>query len=150
MRVCASLAVVLLGLALTACGDNGNPNEVRPTTTSSAARQAPEPVVAGRDQNGTDIALTVGQGLTVRLAANPSTGYMWQLAQLDRNMVEQTGGTEYEQDPSPNGMVGVGGTSIWKFTAKSTGATRLVLEYLRPWEQGVDPTERFTLNVNIT
>ncbi|MFB8008733.1 protease inhibitor I42 family protein [Nocardia sp. NPDC056000] len=144
------LAVVMLGLALAGCGGNDNPNEVRPTTTTSAAHHVPDPVVAAKDQDGKDIPLTVGQGLTVKLAANPTTGYLWQLAELDQNIVKQDGGMEYEQDPSPNGMVGVGGTAIFRFTAQAPGATRLVLEYRRPWEQGIDPAERFTLNLKVT
>ncbi|MRH89014.1 peptidase inhibitor I42 [Nocardia sp. SYP-A9097] len=144
------LAVVMLGLALTGCGNNANPNEVPPTTTTSAAQHVSEPVTAGKDQDGKDIPLAIGQGLTVRLTANPSTGYLWELTQLDQSMVRQDGGAEYEQDASPRDMVGVGGTSIWRFTARAPGATRLVLEYRRPWEQGIEPAERFTLNLNVT
>ncbi|MFF2552099.1 protease inhibitor I42 family protein [Nocardia sp. NPDC058058] len=150
MRVRVSLAVVLLGLALAGCGGNDNPNEVRPTTTSSVAQPAPGPVTAGKEQDGKEIPLALGQGLTVRLAGNPTTGFLWQLTELEQNIVRQDGGMEYEQDPSPNGMVGVGGTSIFKFTAQAPGATQLVLEYRRPWEQGIDPAERFTLNLKVT
>lgn len=177
MRVRKPLAVLMLGVALTGCGDNRNPNEVDPSasstttaavTTSGAAvtattsagpvttsavttsaQPAAETVKVGKDADGQVIRLAIGQRLEVQLAANPTTGYAWQLATLDQNIVKQDGGIEYEQDPSPDGMVGVGGKSLLKFTAVAPGATRLLLEYRRSWEQGVEPAERFTLDLSV-
>ncbi|WP_405132660.1 protease inhibitor I42 family protein [Nocardia sp. NBC_01388] len=149
VRVRTPLAVVMLGLALAGCG-NSNPNEVAATTTSSAADPAPAPVTVGKDADGKDIPLRVGQGLEVRLAANPTTGFAWQLAELDQNTVKENGGAEYQQDPSPGGMAGVGGQTTWKFTATAPGATHLLLEYRRSWEQGVPAAETFALNLTVS
>ncbi|MEU0539281.1 protease inhibitor I42 family protein [Nocardia sp. NPDC005978] len=167
-----TLTVLLAaGLAAAGCGDNRNPNEVvasttgaavtsAPATTSEAAVTAspvvttgeapvPDPLRLGPDANGQVVRLAVGQSLSVWLAANPSTGYAWDVAMLDQNIVKQNGGAEYEQDPSPDGMVGVGGKTLWSFTAVAPGATRLQLQYRRAWEQGVPPAETFTLDLSV-
>ncbi|MGV9411305.1 protease inhibitor I42 family protein [Nocardia sp. NPDC003693] len=171
MRVRTTAAVLLIGVAVAGCADNRNPNEVIPSTTgggvttsaastseaevttSAAVTTGPAPVPEtlelGPDANGQVVRLAIGQSLTVWLASNPSTGYAWDLAMLDQNIVKQDGGAEYEQDPSPDGMVGVGGKALWTFTAVAPGATRLQLQYRRAWEQGVPPAETFTLDLSV-
>ena len=42
----------------------------------------------------------------------------------------------YEQDPAPEGMVGVGGTQSFVFDCKQTGLTDLTFTYRRPGEDG--------------
>ncbi|MEV6767897.1 protease inhibitor I42 family protein [Nocardia sp. NPDC051030] len=162
MRVRTPLVVLLLGLALAGCGKNDSDNSPVGTTTpgttvavtSTAGKATPtstakEAVKLGVDADGKDVALTVGQGLVITLASNPTTGYLWQLADLDQNIVKQNGGQEYEQDPSPDGMVGVGGQATFNFVALTPGTTKLVLEYRRPWEQGSEPAQRLTLTLTV-
>ena len=36
-------------------------------------------------------------------------------------------------------MVGAGGKEIWTFKGVSPGETTITLEYVRPWETGVQP-----------
>ncbi|MFE3256329.1 protease inhibitor I42 family protein [Nocardia sp. NPDC059091] len=135
MRVRMPLAVVMAALALAGCGNS----------TSSER----EPVRVGADSDGKDVSLAVGQGLIVTLEANPTTGYAWMLGGLDQNVVKQNGSPEYEQDPNPDGKVGVGGKSVSNFVAVAAGSTRLSLEYKRAWEQGVEPAKSFTLNLTV-
>ncbi|UGT41868.1 protease inhibitor I42 family protein [Nocardia yamanashiensis] len=166
MRVRTPVAVLMVGLALTACGkdsDNSTPETVTVTAGSSTAGPIPttsnppltttsaehEAVKIGKDANGKDVDLVPGQGLIVTLDANPSTGFAWELTELDQNILKRNGSPEYQQDPSPDGMVGVGGKAIWNFVAAGPGATRLTLEYRRAWEQGVEPAQRFQVTVNV-
>ncbi|WP_067692388.1 protease inhibitor I42 family protein [Nocardia jejuensis] len=157
-----SLVMLMLGLALAGCGtddstdakSDGTSSSAAPGPTSTAGKatptsSTPEAVTIGADSDGKSITLANGQGLIVRLASNPSTGYLWQLAELDQNIVEQNGGQEYEQDPSPDGMVGVGGKATFNFVATAPGATRLLIEYRRPWEQGMEPAQRFAVDLTV-
>lgn len=157
MRVRLPLVMLALsGLALTACG-HSNPNEAKPVsatsvavTTAVQATSGEHPALtAGADSDGKDLTLVGGQGLVVSLEANPTTGYAWVLGSLDQAIVKQNGSPEYEQDPNPDGKVGVGGKSVLNFVALSPGATHLVLEYKRAWEQGIEPAKRFTLNLTV-
>ncbi|MFC3438027.1 protease inhibitor I42 family protein [Nocardia seriolae] len=151
---------VLLGpvvlLAVAGCG-NSNPNEAKPVTATSVAvttvvqaTSGAHPALAvGADSDGQALMLAGGQGLIVTLDANPTTGYAWVLGSLDQTIVKQNGSPEYEQDPNPDGMVGVGGKSVLNFVAVSPGAAQLVLEYKKAWEQGIEPAKRFTLNLTV-
>jgi len=47
----------------------------------------------------------------------------------------------------PFGMVGVGGTEIWRFRAVKVGRQTLRLDYARPWETGVAPVKIVSFNV---
>lgn len=156
MRVRLPLLVLLAGMAVAACG-HSNPNEAKPvsatsvavTTAVQATSDAHPALTLGADKDGQNVTLAVGQGLIVTLDANPTTGYAWVVGSLDQNVVKQNGSPEYEQDPNPDGMVGVGGKSVLNFVAAAPGATTLVLEYKRAWEQGVEPAKRFTVNLTV-
>ncbi|WP_157355073.1 protease inhibitor I42 family protein [Nocardia terrae] len=156
MRVRMPLVLVMAGLAVAGCG-NSNPNESKPVSATSVAittavQATPtehEAVKIGADSDGKDVSLAVGQGLIVTLEANPTTGYAWVVGELDQNVVKQNGSPEYQQDPNPNGMVGVGGKSVLNFVAAAPGSTKLSLEYKRAWEQGIEPAKRFTVNLTV-
>ncbi|MFF0607447.1 protease inhibitor I42 family protein [Nocardia tengchongensis] len=154
MRVRMPLVMVTAGLALAGCGSSGS-NEATPLSASSVAvTPAASPTAhaaerIGADADGKDVSLAVGQGLIVTLEANPTTGYAWQVGQLDQNVVKQNGSPDYEQDSNPDGKVGVGGKSVLNFVAAAPGSTTLSLSYMRAWEQGMEPAKRFTVNVTV-
>ena len=55
---------------------------------------------------------------------------------------------EAEFKPSETGeppLVGAGGWEIFRFKAISAGQMILQLVYHRPWEEGVEPLETFSL-----
>lgn len=100
--------------------------------------------------NGTAVRLSVGGKLKLSLASNITTGYSWELVELDTTVVENTA-QEYVPDPAPEGMVGVGGTEIWDFTGRSPGTTPLRLEYRRPWEpKDIEAADSFELAITVT
>jgi inhibitor of cysteine peptidase len=58
------------------------------------------------------------------------------------------GEAEFKQsDTGEPLLVGAGGWEIFRFKAISTGQTSLQLVYHRPWEEGVEPLNTFTLQV---
>jgi len=130
----------------------GHGNEIRVEPRGimpTPAPSAPAPVNIGQDSDGKDVSLSPDQRLIVSLPANPSTGFGWQLQQLDQNIAKQSGDPDYRSDANQRQAVGVGGASVWTFTAVAPGTTTLVLAYQRSWEQGSEPARRFSLTVHV-
>jgi inhibitor of cysteine peptidase len=51
---------------------------------------------------------------------------------------------------SPAGLVGAGGTEIWRFRATKAGRQILRMAYVRPWEKGVAPVKIVSFSVVVT
>jgi len=140
MVVLAALAVMFL---VAACGAGAPKDEVLPEGPGAQ-------VVLEAGDDGSRVALAVGQMLVVKLASNPATGYSWQVAEGLGLVLAQVGEVEYREAPHEGTpLVGAGGTETLRFEAKSAGQTSLVLEYRRPWEETVEPEEAFSVEVMV-
>jgi inhibitor of cysteine peptidase len=93
---------------------------------------------------GKTITIKNGETLVVKLKGNITTGYTWVPAGQDPQLLTQVGENEYT--PESN-LIGAPGTIILKFTATATGQTVLRLEYKRPWETDVAPSQTFEVTV---
>ncbi|WP_158607886.1 protease inhibitor I42 family protein [Nocardia panacis] len=133
-----ALVVVLLGVSLVACGKN-----------DGRAEAPPAAVAVTETDSGQERTLRPGEALSVTLPANPSTGYAWRIADLDRNVLGEDGDPDYRPDPKTPVAPGSGGTAVLRFVAKDLGATRLNLDYSRPWEQGMEPAQKFSLTIKV-
>jgi predicted secreted protein len=106
-------------------------------------------LVVTEEDNGQTLAVVEGDNVTVRLSANPSTGYSWKVTETS----DAFGYPEEDYEAS-TGPVGGGGTAV--FTWKTTGEQSLVgthtvtLEYRRSWETEGPAAETFWFNVRIT
>lgn len=109
----------------------------------AGCRSSGQTEIVGAD-NGSQVALQVGKTLALSLESNPTTGYGWEIAELDQSILSETY-HEYEAD-SP-ALPGSGGREIWRFKALRSGSMTLRLEYRRPWEEGVEPIEVFSVQV---
>jgi len=84
------------------------------------------------------IKVKVQQEFLLKLDANRTTGYQWQLAKpLDKDVVTLVN-TDYWIPKTP-GMVGQGGKSVWRFKAIGKGKALIHLKYVRPWEKKAKP-----------
>ncbi len=106
----------------------------------------PTDIVLDIEDNGTTINIEIGQSFEVRLASNATTGFEWSIAELDTQIVENTG-FEYVLDQPV--MTGSGGMDSWIFTGRSVGTTQLQLVYSRSWES-VPPAQTFEITINVT
>lgn len=105
---------------------------------------AGEIVVTAAD-DGREIELGAGQVLVVRLEANPSTGYGWQVGEpAEEGTLRQADVIEFQPDSV---LLGAPGIQILRFTAQREGQTSLRLVYRRPWERDVEPARMFQLEV---
>lgn len=128
MRTAVVMSFLLVLALFSGCGTNGT------SLTES--------------DNGKQVTLQPGDTLTVTLESNPTTGYSWQVMELDKAILVQDGDPEYKQSPGSGGLVGAGGTETFRFKAVGSGKTSLELGYMRPWESA-PPIETFTIQVGI-
>lgn len=103
--------------------------------------EAAESVIVSDDALGAPVALNLGDELTVRLAGNPTTGYMWQVVETPLALAP-AGEPEFQQDEAPENMVGVGGVFIFRFSVQSGGEGALRFVYKRPWENKDERPEK--------
>jgi inhibitor of cysteine peptidase len=120
--------IVMFGLLPTALSACGASNEVK--------------LDAGDD--GSQVELNAGQTLVVSLEGNPTTGYTWEAAELDEQVFQQVGETEFKPE---SGAIGAGGVQTLRFETVNSGQTTLNLVYHRPWEENVEPAETFSIQV---
>jgi len=95
---------------------------------------------------GRTVELGIGETLEVVLSGNPTTGYVWDVASLDRDILKQVGEIEFKPDREARGS---GGKMIMRFTAQAAGKTSLRLIYRRPFEKEKPPAKVFEVTVSV-
>jgi inhibitor of cysteine peptidase len=100
----------------------------------------------GAEDNGREITLQKGQTLTIKLEANPTTGYSWEFVGSEEAVLRQVGEPEFEANSD---LLGAPGVQTLRFEAVEAGQTELRLVYRRPWETDVEPVETFTVQVTV-
>ena len=115
-------------------------------TTFTSLVSAAEIKLTEQDQNQTCF-LHRGDALLISLPTNRTTGYGWNYLFSTAGILRQEGKMVYQQAKSSEGMVGAGGTEIWKFMAVKKGKTSLCFSYLRPWERNIAPVKTNTWNI---
>ena len=85
------------------------------------------------------VAVREGQTFALTLGSNPTTGYIWQLAEPLNEGIVRFISQEYRMDKTDR--VGAGGLEIWTFKAVGSGETRINMKYVRPWEKDTTPAD---------
>jgi inhibitor of cysteine peptidase len=144
----ALLAVVAL---LAGCGGTGQGPALGPGDVQADERPAGgelAEIALGAADNGRQIELAPGQKVAITLESNPTTGYSWQVTEVDEAVLKQVGEVEFSSSaPEGQQLVGAGGTETLRFEAQAAGQGTLTLAYHRSWEEGVEPLETFTVEV---
>jgi len=96
--------------------------------------------------NGTTLEVDRGQEVVLKLDANPTTGYDWELIEVDPAILSQVGDVDYKADSM---LIGSGGVNTYTFEAVASGSTRLKLVYRRSWEIDAPPLQTFELVVKV-
>ncbi|MCW3135098.1 MAG: protease inhibitor I42 family protein [Methanophagales archaeon] len=102
------------------------------------------PTFLNATDNNTTINATIGEFLVVTLEANPTTGYTWEVEELNEQVLQQIGDIAFV--PESN-LIGAGGIQIATFEVVGPGNATINMVYHRPWETDVEPADTFTLNV---
>ncbi|CAJ1025895.1 Chagasin family peptidase inhibitor I42, putative [Leishmania lindenbergi] len=102
-----------------------------------------------KDHNKT-VKVKLGETVKIVLNGNPTTGYTWTrvgflgMESLSDEHLEVT--SKYTQSPTPNGMVGVGGSYMMTVTTKMKGPNTLELLYIRPFDGPKLDSQKYTLH----
>jgi inhibitor of cysteine peptidase len=117
------------------------------TAASSKTAQPASSTTTITDQdNGSDVDLSAGGTLIVKLPSNPSTGYGWAVAGDPAPLKLQK--RSYQKNTKSH-AAGAPGMQILQFSASSTGMGNLVVEYRRSWEYNTPPAKSFNVRVNV-
>lgn len=104
---------------------------------ATCGEEANEPITLRDADSGSEVALATGDGLTIELDSNPSTGYRWMIDETSMPTdLELLSKAFIEPDAD---LVGAPGKQVFLFEATSTGAGILRLEYLRPFDEPAIP-----------
>jgi inhibitor of cysteine peptidase len=101
------------------------------------------------DYNGRQIELTKGQTFNVTLETNPSTGYSWEVVELNNSILHKIGEAESEPYSTTENMVGIPIMHTFQFEVINTGQTTLKIVYHRIWEKDVAPEKTFSINLTV-
>lgn len=124
------LMLMLTGMVMTGCG------------------KADEVYLTADQLNGI-FAMNKGETLVIELPANPSTGYAWEVENLDTTIFEQIGDIEFVQESKEEPVVGAPETQIIRLKAVASGQTTLNIIYHRSFEPAVPPLETKWLDVDV-
>jgi inhibitor of cysteine peptidase len=102
-------------------------------------------ITLSEPQNGARLALGLDDTLLVRLTETSGAGYRWKLTSVDTAKLDMT---EHRYEPTRAG-IGSAGASVWRFTPKQLGRTRLELVKLRPGNLDDPAAERFAIELDI-
>jgi inhibitor of cysteine peptidase len=117
-------------------------------TVFSTVVSAAELSLTERDRDRAYI-LHRGDLLLIALPSNRTTGYGWDCLFSPIGPLKQQGGMVYQHPKRSDGMVGSGGTEIWKFMAVKKGKTSLCFSYSRPWERSIPPVKKNIWNITV-
>lgn len=84
--------------------------------------------------------------ILIALDSNPTTGYSWE-ASYDETRLELVEETYELGEYAEQGLIGAGGTELFRFKALKSGEAQITMEYKRPWETEVLQQQVFTVDV---
>lgn len=87
-----------------------------------------------------------GDILEISLEGNPTTGYTWDIIELDTDILNLQGEAEYT---ASSDALGSGGIMTFTFLVSGTGIGRLQMVYHRPWEEDTEPLKSFNVTIDI-
>lgn len=94
--------------------------------------------------NNTTVRVNTGEYVEVELRGNPSAGYTWQTDSINAAVLRQTGEPDFIAD---SGMVGAGGTFVFRYECVGAGTSRLRLVYNRTFDSRSAPAQTFNATV---
>jgi len=124
-RITTTIGIVILAaLALSACSTKN--------------------LKIGSESNGKTITINQGTSLILTIEGNPTTGYAWEVTDVDQTILSPIGEPGFKTDSK---LVGSGGVYTFKFKAETPGTTILTLDYFRSFEPDNPTLETFSVTV---
>ncbi len=107
---------------------------------SAAPRRA---LILEEPDNGSEIFLTQGERVSVRLPSSPATGFGWTVARNAPSVLQPIGDPRFE--PPGKAIPGAGGYQVFEFRVVAGGASALSLVYRRPFEKDQPPARTWSI-----
>lgn len=106
-------------------------------------------VIVNERMNGTTVVLQPDGMVILKLVANPSTGFAWHVAGMNRSVLEDISGSDCGPEyVFASNVPGAPATQVLRFTGRAEGKTNIVLWYEREWESGrITPAKTYSLTV---
>jgi len=139
------LAIVLLLPLLAAGCASGKEASPTPTPSTGTVEITLDEFAAQANMNKF-VETTYPGTVTVRLGANHTTGYVWEVTEIVHPEVILEASSDYEEPTT--GLVGAGGTEVWVFNTTDTGLAIIRMSYSQPWAGGDKDIYTVTVNVN--
>jgi inhibitor of cysteine peptidase len=89
-------------------------------------------LVVNETQNNATVYMSRGAIITVKLAENPTTGFLWNLTTTPGLRIVKN---EYIPDDPSGKVPGSGGIHVWDISTEMTGHQEIQAEYTRSWEK---------------
>jgi predicted secreted protein len=140
VKVGIFLLVIISGLTLSSSALSNPPSQEPVAPTPSPLTE----VRLSAEDDRRQIEVRGDQLLVVTLEGNLSTGYMWEVEGLDEKVLRQRGEIEIQQESN---LLGACSRQIIRFQAVGEGQTTLNVVHRRPWEEGIEPIRRFSVQV---
>jgi len=138
-------ALAAIFICLTVCSACVASDQVSPESPPAVPPEPlPREIALSQWDNGRQLEVYVGQVLVLTLSASPSTGYTWEVTDIDEKVLRQVGKAEFVPDKN---MPGSPGKMILRFEVVGDGSSSLNLLYHRPWEKDVTPASSFAIQV---
>lgn len=103
-------------------------------------------MIIGQTNRGNSFDIAQGSVVSIRLEENPTTGYQWEISELDSRVVELQ---DSEYIGASKVVLGAGGLRIFTFEAKSPGVTQVRLKLRREWESEEEAIEHFEVTLRV-
>ena len=84
--------------------------------------------------------------ILIALESNPTTGYSWE-AKYDETMLELVEETYELGEYAQQGLIGAGGTELFRFRPLKSGDVEITMVYKRPWESEILDQKVFTIDI---
>ena len=149
MRILLLPLVVVLFLTALSCTEQSG-DSASPTSEKESTGVASSDAMGGVITEAGPVALTVGGRATIELAANPTTGYQWELATEPDTTIVSVVSDEYTAAEAADGMVGTGGIQKVVLQGVAAGTTTIELRYVRPWETDQAGAETATFAATVS
>ena len=102
--------------------------------------------IISEDAAGQTVTVKTGETIAINLKGNPTTGFSWQMLDLNTAILVQQGDPAYKADSS---LIGSGGMYTYTFKAAGAGTQTLVFNYARAWETNIPPAKIFSITIKV-
>ena len=103
-------------------------------------------VVVNKYDNGKSFDLLKGDTLVIEIPEIPTTGYKWEIEEIDNKVIEFS---ESIFSISLDSGIGGGGLRKYYFKILSSGMTKIQLSLRRKWESDNSAVDKFEINICI-